>query len=389
MMDLLCEDVQRLIVSNLDSTAQLSKTSKHWKHICETSKVHFPNHVNSTIFTLQGLQKNGPVYMPYVNILDLNYLQFNNCNLDLLTALKALRLHERHNLNLILKICFDVMILPGVQQFLQSLTFSEVHYESILCGNTFTFHTTAIWCLPFAFIHLQCPTLKKLVLLEEDPCSSSYGNEALQKAFCCKHLVDLEVESFLCGTLSLAMNSSLKSLKLGDQRLSYEKNAALLQLACPNLVEFSLQRSNLNRYDLEHFKWQLWPRLKCLDLSKNYNLSFQVWPLGLESLNIMDTCFTIDQLECLDFTSLKVFKADIQTNLKWFSFFLNHCFDTVHLNVRNFLHGRQYLNRVDLVHDFWTCIHAKHLSLGFKDIFYTREILTLIQETCRCHVTIL
>ena len=400
-MDLLCDDVQREIVSHLDSISGIQNVSKHFKYIANTSKLYFDGHKNSTIFSLKVLRqymlhnKDISLFkMPHAVEIDLvtDFNDYNAFDPELLKeALKQLFNFTNKKLRLVVN-SFS-WSLQGLPCFLsklnkfESILFSGHNYYNI--NKDLVFSCKEVHIPGSLYAHIKFENVASLSLCLDYNINTEIAleNISVRKAFNSQTTLN---ELFIygpfltCPIFSEFVISSqllaLKTLELHCQ-LPIWHYARTIQLCCPNLKNFKISASNLITSDLDYFDWNLWPQLKSLSLEDNFTLKdFKNWPSNLEHLNILDTGLQLLKQKNFETKKLKTLATSCSTSMRWKSFFKTMPdLEVLTLKMEHFVSGPQFKSRKNLCPaDFWTSFndikHFNTLSVKFLERLWNKNL---------------
>jgi hypothetical protein len=309
-MDLICEDLERHIVTfcDVDTVGSLYNVSASWRRATQEARLHFSGPINGSTFSASTYSNHGPVYMPFVSEI---YLM-EQWNPDTLrAAIGALDLTRGHRKRMI--------DLHMNHDFLDSCPEDVLNYLTAIPWNTVHSDCAVVDSFRAQNMNVGIQTLVK---------SSNFQvvNEITTVYFgtCPTFSVLASQKVFLTGAKSIVMYGVLTDDAMSKLPVNYnlerlclvsESNcdwihAKDLQRACPNLKAFSILSSNLIDRDLDNFDWSLWPSLKSLNVEHNYTFrGVKVnWPKGLQELYVayteirvpdsLPTCTTIQQLSC-------------------------------------------------------------------------------------------
>jgi hypothetical protein len=386
-MDTLNDDVTRTIFSFCDSLSSLECVNKRFKELAETTKVYFEGPINSTIFTLKSLEQNGPCYMPFVQNLNLVCKEplTDYAALNLYSALLALKLESRLQLNLTLILDTSVLELPGVYDYLQRFSYAvlAIHDNVGINSKDYTFQCKQLICESgFYWSHT-------FIGLESLHIFSSYGHYKIDEFALVKalkdNIIELEVHGPMLSDQLVEtfdfVNTKLKILTLSQQSNACTwYNAKTIQKCCPNIEEFTLSSSNLIIHDLLNFDFFLWP-LKKLDVSYNYSLRELPKVPNLEHLNITGT-----SIRPLNITSqVKNLHADISINAEWYDYFLRNTLESATLTIKHFISGPQYESRIDLVSLglFFSLLDKTSVTVDILETFRKDAVLKKLRPYCK------
>ena len=394
MMDMLCDDVQREIISHLDSIQDIQLVSKHFNYIANTSKLYFEGHQNSTIFSLKALrqymaQNNSDMTkfrMPWATEIDLatDFDDFNAIDPEILMKALKIIFHQEKKRHLILNSCS--WALPGLPKFL-----SGYKFERILFSGHYTLNQTNNQGLVFSAKEVQVPAsiypFLNFIDVESLSLCLDYVNaeiglehDSVLKAFNSKESKNLKslyiYGPFFTNTIfsEFVIDSkllALKKLELNGQSCIWH-DARIFQLCCPNLEHLKISASNLICNDLDYFDWTLWPRLKSLSLEDNFTLKeIKNWPPNLEHLNVLDTSIQLHNEKNFDTSAIKTLATACSTNAQWSEYFQLPTLESLTLKLEHFISGPQYKSRKNLGPEFWTQINKipnlKVVSVEFME----------------------
>lgn len=388
------EDLHRQICGFLDplSFSRLSALDSYWASIAQTSKVHFDGPLTSTIFSIRSWLLNGPKYMPYVTTLDLQSCYANDINEEiLLVALKRLRLEERRNLKLTLKICEGIYHMPLIRKYLTNFSYDEITFPGV--GYFFydedlgleEWTTKILRCSCEIYTLLTFHGLEDLELFFDAYTISINEKIAMQKAFGEVKLRSLITHGpFLDpdNMLKLPTSTSIQRLDLEGYSNSYFswESAKAMQKSCPNLKQFKLIHSNLIEADLDYFDWSLW-HLESLDLSYNYTLRYvKTWPVGLKELKVHNTGLNISVFDPRLFYQLEVLTTDMYASCEWAMFFESLSLKQVFLNMMHFLSGSHMLLGGPW---FWRSLESSEVFVNLKESFDVQHTLKTVNKRLR------
>lgn len=380
-MELLCLDLERHIASFCDhwTLDSLSNVSKGWRHAVETAPVNIEGPINGDTFSFFTASRFGPVYMPFVNTIVLEY-RFSEAPKNLLECLAALKLHTFKKRKLALHISSAVLDAfgPQLHAFLATISWASI---SALDHVSIHLRAHTAHLSSYSWSQSTLVGLKKLFLIDMIK-NEDLSVICVRKAFLAPELEHLCLYGVLTDTamLDLPRSTSLKDLECHYEGVCTWTNIRPLQLACPELRSFSIISSNLLKVHLDLFCWSLWPYLKRLNVEQNYTLNLNNgpihWPPSLTELFVAYTNITGPSFMPLGLTKIS---CNLELTDLWLKYLTSNALTSISATMKH------YIKNSSIESSFWSLVHQnghlQRLAVHHMEFFRQDELINNIKST--------
>jgi hypothetical protein len=265
----------------------------------------------------------------------------------------------------------------AIEDLLQLRTWNRVHYT----GPAILPATTTVQCdhatfLSHTFLHMNVNVRISLTLHDDINLPSLFvrnhmTNHVDRDLLVLEKILKQSIQTLvLHGYLHDALmersgcfcpNEKITKLELTNQGICTWDFVRMFQRLFPNLEYLVITQSNLQNKDLLKFDWNLWPRLKGINLERNYMLSdVSCLPKNLEELYVYHTLVTCQTIPISNQYTHMSFTTNYDEEwIEWIQH-QGKSLQTLQLGIPSMLsHVKSNRNRS--FQKFWT--HLQHLHI--------------------------